>query len=382
MIKQSIKLFPKSLPGGKLFARIFLTGMIIMLFSSSSVYAKEVTVKGYGENQDQAVRDALRMAVEQAVGVLIDSSTLTQNYAVVKDEIYSKSQGFVRDYNIIGQERQGGQVVVTVKAVVDTEPNSKLYTELQRLKLIDMLRDPRIAVIIPESYVSARIPDPAGETAIIKKLTDAGFRRIVDPQRVTNIRNSNTIKALLQGNRQEVTAVATNLGVDYLIVGEAFSQFAGNVLNSGVISCRARLEARVIKADTAEIITAHGVEASGVDITEFIAAKKSLNNAGEKMGDYLVEKIMALASNPEKGVQLIVRNIPSFNKVSILEDQLRQVRGVNNVFIRDYSGGRVVIDLNYTGSPQSLANALGKFNNINLIVEEISHSVINAVVNY
>jgi len=360
--------------------QIFIVGLLMALLPAL-IFAETVTVEGTGQTQEEALHDAFRNAVERAVGIMIDSSTVTQNYAVVKDEIYAKSQGFIRDYQILSQRQQGRQTILSVKVTVDTEPNSKLYSELQRLKIIDtMLRDPRIAVVIPEFHVSDRIPDPAGETAIIRKLTDAGFQRLIDPQRMNQIRYSNSVKAIMRGDKKEAVNIATNLGVDYLIVGEAFSQFAGNVLNSGIISCRARVEARLIKADTGEIITAHGTEATGVDITEFIAAKKALNNAGELMGDYMIEKLMAFASNPNKGLQLVVR-VTSYSKVNAFEEQLKQVRGVSSVYLRDYSGGKAVFDLNYTGTPQTLANAMANFYNISIRVEEMGNNLITAVVN-
>lgn len=344
---------------------------------------KEVTVKGYGISRDEALRDALRNAVEQAVGTLVDSQTLVQNAEVVNDEIYTKSQGFVQDYNIISEQKNGGQTVVTAKVKINTSPNSALMSKLQKLKLIEVgLRDPRIGVIIPEFHISAPIPDPAGETAVIRKLREAGFTRILDPKQTQSIRNRNVIKAIAEGNKKEAIALATKFHLDYLIVGEAFSQYAGNLENSGVHSCRARVEAKLFKVDTGEIIATHGFHAGGVDITEFTSAKVALNNAGEMMGDYMVEQLMNYASNPEKGLQILVKGVTSFNKVSILESELKQIKGVKTVFVRDYSAGVATIDINYTGAPKTLAAALAKINNINLDVTEVSNSAIQAIMKY
>jgi len=378
MMSLSVKTVP---PYKTRLFQIFIASLLMALLPVL-IFAQTVTVEGTGQTQEEALHDAFRNAVERAVGVMVDSSTVVQNYAVVKDEIYANSQGFIRDYEILSQRQQGRQVVLSVKVTVDTEPNSKLYSELQRLKIIDtMLRDPRIAVVIPEFHISRTIPDPAGETAIIRKLTNAGFKRLIDPQRINQIRYSNAVKAIMRGDNKEAVNIATNLGVDYLIVGEAFSEFAGNVLNSGLISCRARVEARLIKADTGEIITAHGTHATGLDITEAIAAKTALNNAGELMGDYMIEKLMSFASNPNKGLQLIVRSVNSFNRVNALEAQLKQVKGVSSVFLREYSGGKAVFDLNYTGTPQTLANAMANFYNISIRVEEMGNNIITAVIN-
>ncbi len=361
---------------------LIITMAVLSLFLVMPLaLAREVTVQGYGLNREEAVNDALRNAVEQAVGTLVDAQTLVQNAEVVRDEIYTKSRGFVQDWTVVSEQNQSGQTVVTARVQVDTNPNSRLMGQLQRLKLIEQgLRDPRIGVIIPEYHLSARIPDPAGETAIIKKLIEAGFSRLVDARQIQNIRYTNTVKSLIQGNRDEALAFASSQGLDYIIVGEAFS--TRNSFQYGLVSCGARLEAKIIKADTGEVIATNGLYGTGVHSSEFIAAKLALTEAGEKMGDYMVQQLMAFASNPEKGVQLVVKGITSYAKVSLLENDLRQIRGVKNVYVRSYNGGIVTLDINYTYAPKTLASELEKLSSINLNITDITGSGIQAVMKY
>lgn len=360
---------------------ILVISFITLLLSTPVTLAREVTVQGYGTTRDEAINDALRNAVEQAVGTLVDSQTLVQNAEVVKDEIYTKSRGFVQDWTIVSEQRSAGQTVITARVQVDTNPNSRLMGQLQRLKLIEQgLRDPRIGVIIPEYHISAPIPDPAGETAVIKKLIEAGFSRMVDARQIQNIRYTNTVKSIMQGNRDDAISFASSQGLDYIIIGEAFS--TRNSFLYGLVSCGARLEAKIIKADTGEVIATNGLYGTGVHSSEFIAAKMALNEAGEKMGDYMVQQLMAFASNPEKGVQLIVKGITSYNKISILESELKQLRGVKNVYVRGYNGGIVTIDINYTYAPKTLASELEKLSGINLSITDISNSGVQAMMKY
>ncbi len=363
--------------------RILAIGLMIvvsLLFFSTAVLAKEVTVTGYGTSRDDALRDAMRAAVEQALGTLVNSETLVQNAQVVNDEIYTKSHGFVEDYQIISEQQANGQVAVTARITVNTEPNSKLRTKLQQLRLIDSIGDPRIGVIISEYYLSQPVIDPSGETTVVRVLRDAGFNRIVDPNQLAKNRYTDVIKAIAHGDRQSALNLATAHQLDFLVVGEAFSEYAGNLENSGVHSCRATMEAKIFKVDTGEIIAANSFQAGGVDITKFTAAKKSLNNAGELMGKFLVDKLMAYAGNPEKTLQLIIKGIPSYNKLSIIDSGLRRTNGVKNVFVRSYTSGTAVIDLNFTGNPRSLAATLEKLDGVNLAVVDVSNSVLQLVV--
>ena len=71
--------------------------------------ANEVIVTGaaeiFNDNSNnansQALQNALRQAVEQTVGDLIDSETLSRNFQIIKDEIFSLSRSLITRYEIL-----------------------------------------------------------------------------------------------------------------------------------------------------------------------------------------------------------------------------------------------------------------------------------------
>ena len=68
--------------------------------------------------RDQAIQDALRIVVEQAAGVMVASETLVQNYEVLSDQIYSKSQGYIKNYQVTDEKTEQNLYKVTVQAAV------------------------------------------------------------------------------------------------------------------------------------------------------------------------------------------------------------------------------------------------------------------------
>ena len=129
-----------------MFKKIILSGAITALMFTTPVAAQEVTVTGMGVDKDGAIRDATRLAVEQVVGTFIDSRTLMEDLLIQLDEVYKKSQGYVKRIQILNESRLNNSAYrVTAKIDVDTEPNSKLIDEITMLM---RLNDPRIAVIV------------------------------------------------------------------------------------------------------------------------------------------------------------------------------------------------------------------------------------------
>ena len=125
--------------------------LIISVFYCSNAFAKNITVTGVGITEAEATNDALRNAVETAVGVLVDSTTIVDKNMVLEDKIYAHSRGFINQYSIINKQKMTDAWKIMINAEVDLNPNSKLMNELTKYGLIDhILRNPKIAVIINE----------------------------------------------------------------------------------------------------------------------------------------------------------------------------------------------------------------------------------------
>jgi len=88
-----------------------------------------VVASGYGTTADDAKKAAIRAAVEQVVGSMVDAETLVENDELVRDEILSYSAGLVESAEFVGEPRKtpAGLVEVRIRAVVKkTEIEAKL----------------------------------------------------------------------------------------------------------------------------------------------------------------------------------------------------------------------------------------------------------------
>jgi len=99
-----------------------------------------VTVVGYAdikngmiaEAQKWAVKDALRNAVEQVLGVYVKSDTEVKNFELVKDEILSKAEGLIKSYDIVQENNDGKTYKVTINAKISL---TEIADEVKKLLL-------------------------------------------------------------------------------------------------------------------------------------------------------------------------------------------------------------------------------------------------------
>lgn len=230
---------------------------------------------------------------------------------------------------------------------------------------------PRVMVVIPEIHIAQKIPDPAGETEIIKKLVERGFN-VVDQKQIAAIRDREKVLFAVK-NPAAAANLGAEFGADIIIIGEAFSEFAARQGN--LFSTRARVEARAIRTDSARILAADGKFGSGLDVAEFVSAKTALRNAGSQWADYFITQIcqnllknelsfssptsllsQSLPTNASSDVEIMISNI-NFNELKQFTDRLAKipgVRGVQKTLTENIARIRVA----YEGSGEKLADAV------------------------
>jgi hypothetical protein len=100
--------------------------IVMLLLSTSLSFAAEeeatVRAKGFGGDRSNAIEDAYRNAVSQAVGTYVSSETSVENFVVVKDAITTRSKGYITDYSIINEGMQTGMYQVEIEATVSLSP--------------------------------------------------------------------------------------------------------------------------------------------------------------------------------------------------------------------------------------------------------------------
>ena len=156
-------------------------------------------------------------------------------------------------------------------------------------KLADR-RKPVVAVIVREQHHAAPQPvlvvvrpviDPAVETEVKKLLTECGFTVQDVPE--------NELTDFAQGwTARDVNSWPRGLEkVDMLVAGEAFSEFAARIGN--IVSCSARAEINLVNRKDGKIVAADRTTARAADLSENIAGKKALQNAGRALGIRLLQ---------------------------------------------------------------------------------------------
>ena len=338
--------------------KIFGIGMGCLLMASAA-FAQEVTVDGIGVDKDSAVRDAMRNAVENVIGTYIDSRTLVDKSVVALDEIYAKSQGFVKNINILNENRYGGEYRVTARIDVDTNPNAQL---MSKLNMIMLLNDPRIAVVV-EYYddirgrVRSKYPNIC-EASMNSKLIELGFNHVVDSSVIKdeyqNVKTRNNETDYIAFGKLDINTEEVNIpSYRDLSNGSGYNPS----INTGLVKSLAELDVKVMKTDTQEIIGNFRVEANGMQGNTNNTENQAVKELGIKAAENLRKVFAMKVTNVSKYMRVIVRT-DTLDNIYKLEAALKKIGGVKEAFIRSYDNGKGIIEVDSDLKPTQIYRGL------------------------
>lgn len=125
--------------------------------------------------REKALDEAKRAAVEKAVGTTIESRTAVEDFQVVKDQILSRSAGYLKNINILEENKTDlGTYEVKIEAEVEIPA---LVDDLDRFKkIVQWQKNPRISVSIERGLNNDYLPAAQKAVNLLsEKLKNDGF---------------------------------------------------------------------------------------------------------------------------------------------------------------------------------------------------------------
>jgi len=338
---------------------------------TSNVQATGVATVFAGDQalaRDQAIDDALRNAVEQGLGTFVQSSTLVENYQLVSDNILTWSNGYVKTYTIVSErltDPTSYEVVIDAQLELSNLQND--WNSIQNL--LSKMQNPRILFIIDEQnigqsynkYHFLSVDMTAAEGALMNKFLNKGFDVIDAATMRENVRREQAYAALT-GNSRVAAQIGKNLGAEIIVTGKAVAKVATGINLGGMKSCQANLTARVVKADVASVIATSSQHAAYPHIDEVTGGTKAIEKAANKLADDLMNKIAKKWQDEfynATTVKVLVKDVESFTEINNFKSSLKfYVRGIKDVYQRNFSAGLAELDVKITGNADQLAREL------------------------
>ncbi len=331
--------------------------------------------------RDNAIQDALRKAVEQAVGTMVSSETLVENFQVVRDNIYNKSAGYVKEYKIVKESPGKDLHTVTISAVVGV---GDLKNDLGALGLMQArVGKPRTLFMIAEqnigqemvlywwgywgkggaAFAGQSVEMAVSETVMKEEFMNKGFN-VIDISAVTGkfeISNAYRIADLTDTGAREI---GRKMGAEIIVKGKALAKEGPRTAGSAVGSYLADITVSAIRVDNGQVLASARDQGVARHIAQHVGGNNALEQAGRNVSGKLIDQILAKWTGETSGgqlAQITINGLGSMKELVKIKEFLKsQVRGVQNVIQRSYEGGVAVLEVDAKGTAQSIGDELAK----------------------
>jgi hypothetical protein len=364
--------------------KVLVLSLCIMAVTVVSVGAQEtktVSAEGVAAIQgnakdiarDAAIEDAQKRAVEQAIGILIDSQTQVENYQLISDKILSQTKGYIKRYSVAGESVDSGLLRVNINAEVSL---GKLTDDLSGIGiLLGQMHKPRTMIMIAEQnighewyawwwgYGSHREHEQTEmgvvENTFMDAFTQKGFEFIDHAAAAKEITVTPAYK-VQDLSAQQAKILGNQADAEVVIVGKALAKLYGDI-GGGMKSVQADLSVKAIRTDTGQVIAAATTHAAAVHITPETAGIDALKKASQSAADQMMEKILAVYSKEVGGTKSVNITIVGLDKTQFVKfkDVLKnQVRGIKDLHERSFANNTAKISVDAKGSSQTISDEI------------------------
>lgn len=339
----------------------------------------EVTVVGQGMDKEEALRDAMRKAIERGAGTFIYSHSEVKDFALVKDTILARAAGFVQKYDIVSEAKSAdGIIELKIKATVSIQGIEDTWGAVTTL--LKQMGRPKIMVAITEKIGTEVQEVSTVQTRVEEMLLKSGFI-LVDQSQLKEIDKKDMASAAADDNMSKVQAIAKRFGAQLFITGMAKATAADVRDVGGLVLHNYEGDANIkcFRTDTAQMLSAvPGIPTKGVQRAARSAAKQALDNQAQQIAPRVVADVLrfwmdCLAGRGE--VQLHVDGC-SFKQYMALKKALQTMKDVKDVTVK-YANKQAECSIESSIRAETLAEKIAEAIT-DLEITDVSQNVIKA----
>jgi len=314
-------------------------------------------------------RDAKSQVIEKAVGALVSSSTLMENYALIHDRVLTRSAGLIKRVikespPWVGEDGFAHMLMKAEVYVDDVQNALRDMSKTERIALIKEYGNPKIST----SVMVQSGDDPSGEprrsslaeNLLNERLKSFGYR-VWSEDHSLELRSELMVRSKMDNQVETTLSLQAQRAADFYIQGVAkLKRFTHTLQPANITVTKYTLSyfsVKCVNAHTGEEILynnqiprnkswadeAHAIE----DVGRLIG--------GEFSQEFFAEHLQA----PSHIFQLQVFGLPSYDMGQLLKKEFIGMRPVLNVDFRNFDrAGASLYEVEFTGGQENFSQLL------------------------
>lgn len=336
--------------------------------------------RGEANAIDRALESAKRNAVEQAVGSIVNGTTLVENSRLISSKIYENTTGYISSYKVLSITKSSSVWYAKIEAVVGVD---MLQDNLQAMGiLLDRKNMPLIVMLVTDD--NGELSD-AFNVELEKNMSDKGFKFVSASSLRSVVRSENI--SYSDNSSSTVKKIAEATGAQIAILGKADAAYFTTIQGTALKSFRSDVAITAVNVSDYSTIARATHQAGGVGGSEkdahSIALVKSADSISE---DFINQIVTKWQSEVQNGTEytIYVTGLDFTDSIGFEEALKKNIENLKSVYNRGISGDSSRYVVQYVGSSRDLAvdiNAKAKNMGYQIIINSFDDKTINLKAN-
>lgn len=285
-----------------------------------------------------ALEEALRAAVEQALGWLLPSDRIVRYYPLLLDHILKEPMSFIQDYQIVHEGVTFGLYRVTVLTTLYSEG---LTRKLRRLGLfLSASERPRIALLVAERTSPEAPWHWWWQTSLLDHrqfIFSQALAKLMSDQGLVPLDPNLFLESLPEDpsyqepvlNNEQGGALAKALGADVAMLGQV-THLPASADSTGMTSG----SLRAVRVENGEILARVSGTVQVQPSGEYAASDYGFTALAERLAPHLVDGVLTpfvAVSRAPKEVTLQVEGVRSYGDLILIKEHLQRAPVVKEI---------------------------------------------------
>lgn len=226
-------------------------------------------------------------------------------------------------------------------------------------------RLPKLMLLVREDCVNCPVKDMSmAENELLARLSALGYP-LVDKARLAEAAQQAQARLALSGNADAARQLGASMGAQYVLVGTAAIQDAGEVMpGTNLRSIQTNIQLKIVSAQSGQVLGSTVQGAAAAHLSALNGAQKALAQASRAAIDGYVAPTLtslALKDAAEGGqIRLFATGVGDMSAYASLLAALQKTPSVNEVATDRWNrqSGLLVLDVRYAGTGEDLAVAV------------------------
>jgi hypothetical protein len=368
-------------------------------FSQNTWMDDSVTSTGIGRISDndvshaqmEAIADAQKKALIQAVGMLLPFDLFEAQFPVLKEVLFDRSYDYIENYRVLYESTLGDRYHITIQSTIAFKELEDFLVTAEFLT--SQVKLPRILLMIAKQGLKQNFYtcwwsfiDPEKELTIIDQilkdeLQKKGFE-VIDHTYLIQETTINKVYGCLDVKVEAITSIGKQFNADIAIVGSSQIEIADEIENSAKKSVQASITAKGVKISDGLTVANLGTYIPATEEDEETARKAASERVARSFAYKIGEQISTRWIKDSKGISVITLSISGLSNYldfsrlkSVLKKGIPEIQSLSQKTLSD-EGALIEVESNL--DVPSLTKLIGSnnFEDFIISIKNVSNNLI------